>query len=87
MKRVRFDSLPLGARFNLDFQWWEKVDHKTARHTTNGLQIDLMCHQAVMVRGEETQPVTAEKAEKKKQSPWPGFWLVVGTIIESFKWG
>ncbi len=84
MKRVRFDSLPLGARFNLDFQWWEKLNDKIARHTTNGLEIDLQCYQSVLIRGEETQPV---KAEKEKRNPWPGFWLVIGTILESFKWG
>jgi hypothetical protein len=87
MKRATYRSLLDQTRFQLDDQWWVKIDRVTAKHASYDLTIDMRPSSTVLISGTEEAPVsTYHDDERKRMQKREGFFLVLGTIIESFSW-
>lgn len=85
MKRVAFRNLELQARFQLDDQWWVKVDDAIAKHATYDFSIDLSPSCAVLINGEQVSS-KCEDDSRKQMRKREGFLLALGTLLESIHW-
>lgn len=69
----------------MDGQSWLKMGAAEARNTITEEDVFVREDRTVMAR--EADCPSAPKPEGKKRNGWPGFWLALGTLLESFKWG
>ena len=84
MKSVLFRDLAIQDRFQLDSQWWVKVDARTGRHATYDFSIDMNPSSAVLVRGVEDGPSSKTTgSRRKKMRKREGFLLLLATWLES----
>lgn len=86
MKRVLFRSLEPQARFQLDYQWWVKVDRTTAKHATYEALIDMRPSCYVLITGEDQASSSGKDDSLKQTRKREGLLLVLGTLPESFHW-
>lgn len=87
MKRVLFRTLEPQDRFLLDDQWWIKTDSRTAKHASYDTSIDLKPASSVQIRGEEEdKSISLAEENRMKARKREGFFLLLGTLLESFNW-
>ncbi|WMJ00160.1 hypothetical protein RBU55_00990 [Pseudomonas chlororaphis subsp. aurantiaca] len=87
MKRALFRNLETQARFQLDSQWWVKVDVGAAKHATYDFSIDMSPSSTVLVRGVEDTPSSKTTDNSRKQMrKREGFLLLLATWLESLNW-
>lgn len=86
MISVAFRSLLLDARFQLDHQWWVKIDGATAKHAVYEFTIDMKPSSPVLIRGEEQVPSVNHDSGRQQIRKREGFFVLLGTLLESFHW-
>lgn len=86
MKRVLYHSVAAQDRFYQDHQWWVKVGDKSARHASQEITIDMSPALQVLVRGEESSPAGGSTYGRRQVGKREGFFLLLGTLIESIHW-
>lgn len=86
MKSVPFRSLLFDARFQLDHQWWVKIDGATAKHAVYEFTIDMKPSSPVLIRGEEQVPSVIHDRDRQRMRKREGFFVLLGTLLESFHW-
>lgn len=75
-----------GDRFYQDHQWWVKLDDRSAKHAGQAMSIDMRPGSKVLVRGEEPAPAGAKSDDRRETIKREGFFLLLGTLLESFHW-
>lgn len=87
LKRVRFSDIKIGDVFWSDGEKCRKLDKKRAMMLEYKVEIDLKPWDDVRipVTPPASEPVQG-KAGKHNDKFWPAFWVLIGTIIESFNW-
>ncbi|WP_148059709.1 hypothetical protein [Pseudomonas protegens] len=73
MKSVLFRNLSLEARFQLDDQWWVKIDGTTAKHAIYEVSIDMKPSYSVLIRGEEQVPSVNHDSGRQQMRKREGF--------------
>lgn len=86
MKRVLYRSLAPQERFQLDNQWWVKIDGVSAKHATYDLSIDMRPSSSVLISGTELAPSSSIDDGRKQIRKKEGLLLALGTLLESFHW-
>lgn len=87
MRSVFFRDLAIQDRFQLDSQWWIKVDARAARHATYDFSIDMKPSSAVLIRGVEDGPASkTTDSSRQKVRKREGFLLLLATWLESLNW-
>lgn len=86
MKSVQYRSIPLQSRFQLDDQWWIKVDAKTAKHASFDLPIDIKPSCIVLIAGDEQVTSASPDSSRNQMLKREGFFVLLGTWLESFHW-
>lgn len=86
MKRANFCDLEPEARFQLDHQWWVKVDKASARHASFDFIIDLTPRALVHIKGDE--PVIEARVDdgRKAMRKREGRFFALGLLLESLNW-
>jgi hypothetical protein len=86
MKRITYRNLEPQARFQLDDQWWVKVDGVTAKHASYDISIDMSPSCRVLISGAEQVPSSCKDGSLKQMRKREGLLLALGTFLESFHW-
>lgn len=86
MRSVPFRSLALDARFQLDDQWWMKIDGTTVRHAVYEFSIDMKPSCPVLIRAEEQVSSVNHDRGRQQMRKREGILVLLGTLLESFHW-